>query len=241
MRKPLFLIALICFLYIETSAQQVSNIHATLMNESTVRVAYDLEGEVSGQLFTVKLFNSANEFNWPLEYVDGYVGERVEAGINKFIDWDISRELVAYGGELTFEVRAELTFTPISVVFPEKEKIARGKQHVISWEGTNSNDHVDIQLYRDGKKVANITNTINDGNYQWEVPYSTKPGKGYTVKISSTSSSQTNTGEEFTINRKIPLLVKLIPLAVITPIVIYLTDEEPQGPTILPAPPNRPN
>ena len=211
MRKTPFLVALICFLFTNTWAQQVTNIHATQLNESTVRVAYDLEGEVPGQMFTVSLFNSTNNYDLPLEYVDGYVGEQIEAGVNMFIDWDISKELVAYEGELTFEVRAELTFTPIRVSFPETKKVSRGKQHLISWKGTNTNDRVDIQLYRNDKKVASITKTVNDGQYEWDVPYSAKPGKGYSVKISSTSSSQSSTGGEFSIQRKIPLFLKLIP------------------------------
>jgi len=241
MRKMPILLALICFLCLHISGQQVTNINANQLDANIVRVAYDLEGEVPGQFFTVRLFNSTNQYGLPLEYVDGYVGERVEAGLNKFIDWDISKELVAYQGELTFEVRAELTFTPISVAFPEKNTITRGKQQIITWRGTNTGEQVDIQLYRDGRKLSTIANTINDGQYEWEVPYSAKPGKGYSVKINSTSSSQADTGTEFSIHRKIPLLVKLIPFVVITPIVINLTHEEPPGPKILPSPPNTPN
>ena len=241
MRKSPFLLVLICFLCLQISGQQVANINANLLDESIVRVAYDLNGEVPGQLFTVRIFSSADQFGLPLEYVDGYVGEQVEAGINKFIDWDISKELVAFQGELTFEVRAELTFTPISLAFPAKNNIARGKQHLITWRGTNTSEHVDIQLYRDGSKINTIANTINDGQYEWAVPYSAKPGKGYSVKINSTSSSQTDTGTEFAIHRKIPLLVKLIPFAILTPIVINLTEEDPVVPKILPAPPNTPN
>ncbi len=241
MRKLPFLVALIGFLSLHVSGQQVANITANQLDETIVRVAYDLNGEVPGQLFTVRLYSSTNQFSFPLEYVDGYVGEQVEAGINKFIDWDISKELVAYAGELTFEVRAELTFTPISVAFPEKNTITRGKQHIITWRGTNTGEHVDIQLYRDGRKISTISNTINDGQYEWAVPSSTKPGKGYSVKINSTSSSQTDTGTEFSIHRKIPLLLKLLPFAIITPIVITLTDEGPVEPKVLPAPPNTPN
>jgi len=177
----------------------------------------------------------------PLEYVDGYVGERIEAGTNKFIDWDISKELVAYIGELSFEIQAELTFTPINVSFPEKSTVKRGKQHTISWQGTNTGEQVDIQLYRDGYKIETIAKTINDGQFEWDVPYSTKPGKGYSVKISSTSSSQEDIGTDFTVHRKIPLLVKLIPFAIITPIVIKLTEEDPVEPKILPAPPGTPD
>ena len=185
-KKPI-LIFLIGVLGLKISAQQISNISASQLNETTVRVNYDLKGEVPGQLFKVDLFSSANQFSLPLEYVDGYVGEDVEAGINKFIDWDISKELVAFEGELVFEVRATLTFTPIMVAFPQNTKVARGKQHEISWQGTNTGENVDIQLYRNGSRVATIASTINDGFYEWDVPSSTKPGKGYSVRISSTS------------------------------------------------------
>jgi hypothetical protein len=151
-KKPI-LILLIGVVSLKVSGQQITNINASLMNESTVRVNYDLQGEVSGQLFRVYLYSSVDQYSLPLEYVDGYVGDDIEAGLNKFIDWDISKELVAFDGELAFEVRATLTFTPISVAFPDKTKIGRGKQHEISWNGTNARDNVDIQLFRNGAKV----------------------------------------------------------------------------------------
>jgi len=241
MWKSPLLFVLIIFFSVRVSGQEVANIKADLLDANIVRIGYDLKGAVPGQLFTVTILSSANQFKLPLEYVDGYVGERVEAGINKFIDWDISKELVAFQGELTFEIRAELTFTPINLTFPGKKSITRGKQHIITWSGTNTGENVDIQLFRGGRKISTIVNTINDGQYEWTIPFSEKPGKGYSVKIFSTSSSQTNTGSEFTIHRKIPLLVKLIPFAILTPIVINLTKEDPVVPKILPAPPNTPN
>lgn len=239
-KKPILLVS-IYFFGLQVLGQQISNIRASQLNENTIRVNYDLEGEVSGQLYRVDLYCSTNQFNLPLEFVDGYVGENVEAGINNFIDWDLSRELVAFQGELNFEVRAELTFTPISMVFPEGSSVRRGKQQLINWKGSNVNERVDIQLMRDGRRVGTIASTVNDGQYEWDVPYSAKPGNGYSVKISSTSSSQSDTGSEFTIHRKIPLLVKLIPFAIITPVVLKLTEEQPEEPRILPVPPNTPN
>ena len=239
-RKHIWLVLLYC-LGLQVSGQEISNINASLLNEKTVRVSYDLEGEVPGQMFSVNLFSSTNQFNLPLEFVDGYVGENVEAGINRFIDWDIERELVAYEGELSFEVRAELTFTPISMVFPETNSITRGKQQLITWKGTNTRERVDIQLLKDGHKVGTIANTVNDGQFEWEVPYSVKPGNGYTVKISSTSSSQTDTGSEFKIHRRIPLLVKIVPFVIVTPVVIKLSEEPDRPPQFLPKPPSTPN
>lgn len=241
MIKTCFLIFTLGFLGLQISGQEVINISASQLDENIVRISYDLNGEIPGQLFTVNLYSSANQFSLPLEYVDGYVGEQVEAGVNKFIDWDISKELVAFNGEISFEVKATLTFTPIHVAFPEANSLKRGKQHYITWKGTNTNEHVDIQLFREATKVATIANTVNDGLYEWEVPYSTKPGKGYSVKISSTTSSQSDIGDEFSIHRKIPLLVKLIPFAIAAPVVINLTEEEPPVPKLLPAPPNAPN
>ena len=236
-KKPILLL-LIGVLGLKVSGQQISNISASQTNENTVRVSYDLRGEVPGQLFKVDLYSSANQFSLPLTYVDGYVGEDVEAGINKFIDWDISKELVAFDGELVFEIRATLTFTPIRVTFPANTKIARGKQHQISWQGSNTSEYVDLQLYRNGRRIATIASTINDGLYEWDVPSETKPGKGYTVRISSTSSSQSDTGEEFAVRRKIPMVVKLLPIAIITPVVINLLDEDPEPPRFLPSPPS---
>ena len=241
MKRNTFLLLVLCFLGTYVSGQKISNISASQLNESTIRVNYSLEGEVPGQLYKVELYCSTDKFTLPLEYVDGYVGKNVEAGINNFIDWDLSKELVAFEGSLNFEVRAELTFTPISMVFPENTKLSRGKQHLITWKGTNTSEKVDIQLLHEGRRVGTIASTINDGQYEWDIPQSTKPGKGYAVKVSSTSSSQTDTGSEFTIRRKIPLLVKLLPIAILTPIVIEMMQEETQPPSLLPVPPSTPN
>lgn len=241
MIKNAILLLVFSLLGTYATAQQISNISASLLNENTIRVNYKLEGEVPGQLYKVDLYCSTDNFNLPLEYVDGYVGENVEAGINNFIDWDLSKELVAFEGSLNFEVRAELTFTPISMIFPERAKLSRGKQHLITWKGTNTSENVDIQLLKEGKRVGTIASTRNDGQYEWEIPPSTRPGNGYAVKVSSTSSSQTDTGAEFTIRRKIPLLVKLIPIAILAPVVYELTQETTQPPQPLPLPPFTPN
>ena len=241
MTRAPFLLLIVCCFCLNLSGQQIANISASQLNDHTIRVSYDLQGEVPGQLYTVSLFSSINQYTLPMEYVEGYVGENVQAGLNNYIDWDLRRELVAFEGSLNFEVRAELTFTPISLVFPERAGIKRGKKHLITWKGTNTNEKVDIQLLREGREIGTIVNTINDGQYEWDVPNSTKPGKGYTVKVSSTSSSQTDTGEEFAIRRKIPLLVKLIPIAIITPVVIELMQEDPVTPRPLPLPPNAPD
>lgn len=241
MIKTTIFLVLVCFFCLNLSGQQISNIRASQLNDFTIRVSYDLQEEVPGQLFNVSLFCSVNQFTLPMEYVEGYVGDNVQAGTNNYIDWDVRNELVAFDGELSFEVRAELTFTPISLVFPERAGIKRGKQQIITWEGTNTNERVDIQLLRDGREIGTIANTINDGQYEWDVPYSTKPGNGYTVKVSSTSSSQTDTGDEFAIRRKIPLLVKVLPFVIVTPVVIELLQEDPVPPRPLPPPPNVPN
>jgi hypothetical protein len=241
MIKNAILLLVCCCYGSYACAQQILDISAGLLDKNTIRVKYKLEGEVPGQLYKVDLYSSTDNFNLPLEYVSGNVGEKVKAGVNNIIDWDFSKELVAFEGSLNFEVRAELVFTPISMVFPEDTNLSRGKKHLITWKGTNTSENVDIQLLRDNKNIGTIASTRNDGQYEWEIPYSIKPGKGYAVKVSSTSSSQTDTGAEFTIRRKIPLTVKLIPIAVLVPVIYELTQDDPEPSRPLPLPPNTPN
>lgn len=240
LRKLLFGIALL--LAAPLTAQQVTNIEAKQLDNQKVRVSYDLQGELPGQLFKVELYSSANNFRLPLLYVEGHVGEDVKAGIGKFIDWDFSKELVAFEGDLTFEVRALLTFSPLKVSFPVNGSARRGTAMTITWLGSVPNGFVDIELFRDDKKVSTIARTQNDGSYQWNIPIDTNPGQGYTIKVSSTSSTQFHSGGYFSIKRKIPLLVKFIPVAVAAPLVILLTDEGGAGGSrILPAPPDSPD
>lgn len=242
MRRNHFLLVLILAFGHTLQAQKVTNIRATQIESELVRISYDLQEEVPGQLFTVQLFSSANDFNLPLVYVQGEVGENIKAGIDKFIDWDISKELIAFDGDLTFEVRALLTFSPVKLSYPVKGSISRGKTHTITWEGNNPNEDVDIELFRDRKKIGTIAKTTNDGSFEWDVPVTLKPGRGYSLKISSTSSTQFDRGGKFNIRRRVPLLVKVVPLAAIVPAIIILSDGGGStGPRILPTPPNNPD
>lgn len=226
----------------DTYAQQVTSIGASQIDDQLVRITYDLLEELPGQIFTVYLFSSANNYELPLLYVNGDVGEGILPGKNKSIDWDISQELVAFDGDLTFEVRALLTFSPLKVSYPTEGSIRRGTPQSITWLGSNSSEYVDVELFRDDRKVSTIVRTQNDGEYLWNIPIDTKPGQGYTVKISSTSSTQFDQGGYFSINRKIPLFVKFIPLAVAVPVVILLTESGgSSGPRVLPAPPDTPD
>ena len=223
------------------NAQQVANIEATQLDDQTVRVSYDLQGELPGQLFTVRLFSSANNFQLPLIFVTGDVGEEITAGNGKTIDWDISQELVAFEGDLTFEVRALITFSPIEVTAPAQGSMRRGTTHDISWLGSNLSEYVDIELFRDDKKVRTIARTQNDGSFSWTIPIDVKPGQGYTVKVSSTSSTQFDQGGYFSIRRKVPLVLKALPVALIVPAIVILTDGGESRPEILPGPPDTPD
>ena len=238
--KALLLIALITPGFL--NAQQVVNIQASQLSDTVVRVTYDLQTELPGQLFDIQLFISANDFALPLIYVEGDVGPDIPGGRNRFIDWNVARELIAFDGDLVFEVRAKLTFSPVQVTNPVSGGVRRGTTQKITWLGSNPENYVDIELFRDDRKIRTISRTSNDGSYQWVVPMDAKPGQGYSIKISSTSSTQFHQGGYFSVKRKIPLAIKLIPLAVAAPLVIILTDDGgSSGPRILPAPPDNPD
>ncbi len=244
MIKPLRLFCLVALLCIgnQLIAQQVTNIEARKLNDQIVRVTYDLIGELPGQLFTITLYSSVNDFKLPLQYVEGDVGEDVETGRNRFIDWDISKELVAFDGDLTFEVRAVLVFSPVKLNYPVSGSLRRGSTQTITWLGGSGDQFVDIELLRNDRKIRTIARTRSDGVHEWTVPPTLKPGPGYSIKVSSTSSTQSDRGGYFSIKRRVPLLVKLIPLAAIVPAAILLLDDDgTSGPRILPEPPDPPD
>ncbi len=221
--------------------QQVVNIEATQMDDQSIRVSYDLEGELPGQLYTVRLFSSANDFQLPLIFVTGDVGEGITAGKGKTINWDVSQELVAFDGALTFEVRALITFSPIEVTHPDQGSMRRGTANEITWLGTNLSEYVDIELFRDDKKVRTVARTQNDGAYSWTIPIDVKPGQGYTIKVSSTSSTQFNKGGYFSIRRRVPLMLKAVPVALLVPAIILILEGGDSSPEILPGPPDTPD
>ena len=74
----------------------------------------------------------------------------------------------------------------IHVVRPRfGEKLSTGKTYPIQWQASHYVGKVRIYLYRNGRYVATLGNTNNDGSAAWRVPTSAPAGTGYSIAVQS--------------------------------------------------------
>ena len=64
--------------------------------------------------------------------------------------------------------------------------------YTITWTD-NISENVNIDLYKNGQLVTNIANsTLSDSSFEWYIPISIANGSDYTIKITSTDTSDIN-------------------------------------------------
>lgn len=89
----------------------------------------------------------------------------------------------------------------------------RGKLYEVQWSGTNSNDPIRFELY-DAANAQKIIGRAqgSENSWQWEVPPTIKTGR-YTLKVIFNTKTMDAVTQPLHIRHKIPLLVKVLPLA----------------------------
>ena len=242
MYKNLFAVLLL-FVCSFSVAQKVSIIKTDFEAEK-VTVYYDLEGDAEGQLFEVSLLSSANSFSTPLVFVEGEVGKNIKVGKGKKIVWNAAKELMLYKGNVTFEVKAVLTHSPLSLNAPVSgQALKRGKTYPIAWTG-GAGATPKIELYKGGSPILNVPYTGNNNMAELSIPAKTKPGSDYSIKLTTASGS---TSTDIKIKRKIPLGLKIAPVVLLAGVaVVVLTGKgddnggEIKNEEDLPAPPAKP-
>jgi len=99
-----------------------------------------------------------------------------------------------------------------------------GESYNIYWKSYDATgEYVKIELYDDNKYYSTIiSNTTNDGNFNWEIPDSIDPASTYRVKISSTSNSNINAFSTNYIRIDRPLLPQNIEIYIVSIITLVL-------------------
>lgn len=116
MRKcfPLLLYVTVQLLFFSTSkAQSVSNVNVSI-NEKSIEVMYDLDGE---GIYSVSLYyadSSGKKWFGPLKNVSGDVGPNQSKGTSKKILWDAAKEVTYIEGFFQFKVVAEEMPAPVA-------------------------------------------------------------------------------------------------------------------------------
>jgi hypothetical protein len=194
-----------------TYAQTIENVKA-VFQDGKVIVHYDLKADPNTP-FAVELYASHNNYNLPIKLAQGDIGNEVKPGLNKRVEWDIKADLKKYKGEITFELHAEPALLPWTIKEPAGLK--RGKMGTIQWQGGKASQEVKLELYQGTNRIESITPSpvANTKKYEWNLPSSLKTGSGYTIKLSSGKDEVTSAS--FKINSKIPLVVKIVPVAIL--------------------------
>ena len=185
---------------------------------------YDLIDTVKSRTYTVSVFSSKDNFLNPIQKVKGDVGLEVKPGGNRKIVWSSKEELgPAFRGELELEVRGRV-YVPF-VKFNDFQKgmvFKRGKATTLTWAGGNRQNILNFKLYQGDDLITVIPNVANSGSFDMVIPGSVKPRDSYYFIIAdSKNKDQMMITPEFEVKRKVPLLVKIIPMAIVAGAVVY--------------------
>lgn len=189
-----------------------------------VIVHYELEDSNPNNEYQLQLYASKDNFSSPLLKVKGDIGDEIKPGKDKKIEWNVREEFGGYKGRLSLEVRGKV-FVPFIRLqnFDVSKSHKRGKSFNMSWKPGSSNP-INIELYKGGERVSGEINHPNNGAYTMFIPSHAKTGKDYRLKISdSKNSSDIIYTGYFKVTPKIPLIVKLLPIAVVGGVVAALS------------------
>lgn len=227
MRKSLILICMLVAIY--AHAQTVSIKKVELAGEKII-VQYDLEDSNPNNEYQIQLYSSQSNFSTALTRVKGDVGNEIKPGSNKKIEWSIREELGPYKGKLSLEIRGRMFISVAKINnISEGEKFKRGKSHTVTWKPGNNNT-VTIQLLKGDQPVSTQNNQSNNGSYTFFIPTHTAIGKDYSIRITDTSDGQNfTTSQPFSVTRKIPLLLKVVPILAVGGAAVFFLGSDDGG------------
>ena len=220
MRKLLFVIGL---LSAGTAVGQKFSIKRVEVAGDMVNLYYDLADTIVSRTYTISVFSSKDNYISPLAKVTGDLGLEVRPGGNKKITWNAKEELGAdFEGKVGLEVRGRL-YIPFVRLDGLNKTFKRTRPTEITWTGGTQQNILNFDLYRGDDKITTFPNIANVGHYTLTMPTTIKPGKGYKFKITdSRNKDQIVFSQPFAVTRKIPLLMKAIPVCLVGAGVYFL-------------------
>lgn len=237
--RSLYALGMISLLAITAHAQTASIKKIELAGEKII-VHYDLDDSNPANEYQMNLYASQSNFATALTKVSGDVGSEIKPGPNKRIEWNAREELGPYKGRLSLELRGRM-FIPVAKInsISAGERYKRGKSHQLTWKPGNSNQ-VTIELLKDGQTISTQPNQPNNGSFSLFIPPHTVIGDDYSIRITDTKDGENaTTSNPFRVTRKVPLLLKVVPVLGVVGIAAVLTSggkgEDPEdGYIILP-------
>ena len=215
-------------------SQKLENLKAEVAGEKII-ITYDIAGSQPDDSYNISLYSSQDKYTAPLTRVTGDVGKKIKEGKNKRIEWDAPSEFNGIKGTLLFEVHAELVAK--LTLQNSIDHARRGKVVPIAWRGGDQHTPVKIELMKDNV-VVGIIGTIKDKRTtDWKIPAHQKTGKDYHFRL--TNGKESINSKTFSIQPKVPLLVKVIPVAGAgVAAFLLLSGKKDKGPTELATPPD---
>jgi len=200
------------FITFTSTAQEIENLFRRIEGTNVI-LTYDLTGEPE-QLFRIEIFSSHNNYSTKLVEVSGDVGENISPGRGKSVTWDAASELGNYNGDIELEIQGFimpqfLEFTNITT----GSSFKRGKTNTIFWKSNTTDPNIKLELYQSGQKISDFGNIPNNGSYNWSIPKDRKPGKNF--NLVAISSQEQASSASFRIAPKIPIVLKILPIALI--------------------------
>ena len=206
-------------------AAQSFNINKVERVAGTIVLHYDLIDTVSLRTYTINMYSSADHFVSPLREISGDAGLEVRPGSRRKIIWNAREELgSAFEGDVRLEIRGKV-YVPFVKLdgFDDYKTFRRRKNYKITWTGGRGNNVLNFDLYRGDKKITAYPNIANVGycNLRFD---DVKPGKNYVLKVSdSKNKDDVVYSAPFQIRRKVPLLLKLVPVGGAAYVIYALT------------------
>ena len=222
MRTRKNLLVVLLFPAMIANAQTASIKKVELAGERII-VHYDLEDGNPANEYQIFLYASQSNFATALTKVRGDVGNEIKPGSNKKIEWNIREELGPYKGKLSLELRGRM-FVSVAKInsISAGDKYRRGKNHDLTWKPGNNNP-VTIELMKGGQTITTQPNQPNNGSFSLFIPPHTVVGKDYSVRITDTKDGDNvSTSRPFSVTRKIPLLLKVVPVVGVAGVLVAL-------------------
>ena len=171
--------------------QAVRNVRAEVdpTNPNLVNVFYDLQGQRTGEIFSITIYSSYDNYQRPLQLVSGDVGENQNTGSGKRISWRAKEELGVFTGSVQFEIRSVLTFSPLEITDPKSgDTFKSGASMPVRWLGGGTSAQIQIDLYRSTTLDRTIGTTGNSRSFSWTVPQDITTGSDYSIRLFDTAN-----------------------------------------------------
>jgi hypothetical protein len=221
--KPILLFIL-WVITLPAMAQEFSIKKIELTGESVI-LHYDLIDTIKARTYTINVYASKDSYLAPLQKIKGDAGLEVRPGQNKKIVWSSKEELgPTFRGDIELEVRGRVYIPFVKFEgFQDEQVIKRGKAKTMTWSGGTRQNILNFTLYKGDEYIDVIPNVANSGSYDMIIPTSVKPGKGYYFLVSdSKNKDQVMKTNTFTVKRKVPLGLKLLPIVIIGAAIPFL-------------------